>query len=155
MVVLSEELTHEHREIDAGIEAFVAGLGNGEVNPEPLTKAFADLRRHIWLEEEFLFPPLRQAGLMMPVMVMLREHGELWQAMAAIDELVAAGSTDHEQVRGHCTTILSQLNEHNTKEEPIIYPHAETDLSEDAAAELIDFWKTGELPPGWVCQQAG
>ena len=47
------------------------------------------LRRHIYLEEEFLFPPLRAAGMMAPLFVMVRQHGELWDAMRALDALLA------------------------------------------------------------------
>jgi len=28
----------------------------------------------------FLFPPLRDAGMVAPVFVMLREHGQMWRA---------------------------------------------------------------------------
>ena len=59
---LSAVLVHEHNEIDAGIEAFLEGLSLGETRMQELTRAVEALRRHIYLEEEFLFPPLRAAG---------------------------------------------------------------------------------------------
>jgi hemerythrin-like domain-containing protein len=154
---LPEALTREHREIDAGIETFVAGLDRGVVDPQPLLGAFDALRRHIYLEEEILFPPIRAAGLTMPLMVMLREHGALWELMDALTDLVGAsgsGGTDlaDERVLATCRELLAQLDQHNSKEEPIIYPHAETDLTDEAAAGLAEFLRTGSTPDGWVCE---
>lgn len=84
---LSAVLVHEHHEIDAGIEAFLAGLSLGETRMQELTRAVEALRRHIYLEEEFLFPPLQAAGMIPPVLVMLREHGEIWRTLDAIQIL--------------------------------------------------------------------
>lgn len=149
---LAAALTREHRDIDAGIEAFVAGLDAGEVRTEPLLTALHALRRHIYLEEEFLFPPLRNAGLMMPIMVMLREHGVIWQAMDALTD--GLGEEDSAASTTACRELLAILDQHNTKEEPIIYPQGDVALGEDARAELIDFLRHEDLPDGWVCQQA-
>jgi hemerythrin-like domain-containing protein len=150
---LSELLEREHREVDEGVEGFLAGTSEGSGDVEPLLRAMAGLRRHIYLEEEFLFPPLRGAGLMAPVLVMLREHGELWTAMDALDAALAddAGS---EGVRAGCHDLLERLDRHNTKEEAIIYPQADEALAESAGAELRAFLETGQLPDGWVAQQA-
>ena len=54
---------------------------HGKADPAPLAGAIAALRRHIYLEEEFLFPPLKTAGLMIQIFAMLRQHGDLWKAM--------------------------------------------------------------------------
>lgn len=148
-------LEREHREIDAGIEAFTESLTRGEFGPEPLRRAMDTLRRHIYLEEEFLFPPLRTAGLVGPVLVMLREHGELWQSMGALEALLAEGAdAGTATVRDRCRELLAQLDRHNSKEEPIVYPQAERVLTESATAELRTLIASGELPEGWVCRAA-
>ncbi|WP_446664770.1 hemerythrin domain-containing protein [Flexivirga sp. B27] len=153
---LATALTREHREIDSGIEEFVAGTERGEVRAQPLLGAMTALRRHIYLEETFLFPPLRAAGLMMPVMVMLREHGALWDAMGVIEsELTGADDTaDNTALLDRCRELLALLDQHNTKEEPIIYPRADLDLDEATHDDLADFLHAGETPEGWVCQNA-
>jgi regulator of cell morphogenesis and NO signaling len=62
---LGTALEHEHREIDAGIDAFRAAAADGESETEPdgavssLQRAIDALRRHIYLEEEFLFPAMQ------------------------------------------------------------------------------------------------
>lgn len=151
---LSVVLEREHHEIDRGIEAFIDKLAGGCVQPEPLSAAVEALRRHIYLEETFLFPPIREAGMVMPILVMLREHGELWRTMGVLADLLA-DRADSEQLRDTCHQLLAQLEQHNSKEEPIIYPHADTDLPPQVSAELARFIETGRRPDGWICQQAG
>jgi iron-sulfur cluster repair protein YtfE (RIC family) len=152
--VLSVVLEREHHEIDSGIEAFIEKLDGGSVQPEPLSAALEALRRHIYLEETFLFPPIREAGMVMPIFVMMREHGELWRTMGALTDLLV-DRADSEQLRDACHRLLGQLEQHNSKEEPIVYPHVDTDLPAQVRAELDRFIETGRAPDGWVCQQAG
>lgn len=161
---VADALTREHREIDAGIEAFVASAGTDEKNGDlsawaaPLLAAMTALRRHIYLEEEFVFPPIRDGGLVMPIMVMLREHGELWRAMDELSQLLETAADDpsrHEELVRRCSAMLDLLEAHNSKEEPIIYPHADADLPAEARAELQEFLRRGTMPEGWVCERAG
>jgi hemerythrin-like domain-containing protein len=153
---LSEALTREHEEIDAGIETFVAGIEGGAVDPEPVRRTIDALRRHIYLEEQFVFPPIRQAGVLMPVLVMLREHGTLWKLM---DDLIELLNDDNrpdvvDALATTCRELLTQLDQHNSKEEPLIYPHADSDLTEEATAALNEFLANGATPDGWVCEAA-
>ncbi|MGO1696469.1 MAG: hemerythrin domain-containing protein [Arthrobacter sp.] len=151
--ILSDALEREHREIDGGIEAFTAGATTGTYDDAALLRALAALRRHIYLEEVFLFPPLRDAGLMMPIMVMEREHGELWQLMDTVQAAHDGGAAPAELV-STCQELLSLLDRHNSKEEPIIYPQADTALEEQAHAQLQEFIASGTMPEGWVCHRA-
>ena len=143
---LAAALEREHREIDAGIEAFLATLER-----EPLQRAMDALRRHIFLEEEYLFPPLRDAGLFAPIFVMLREHGEIWDTL---QDLEAHLEDDAAATSNTCRRLLTQLDAHNAKEEPIIYPQADTVLSDAAGAGLHAFIAAGRMPAGWVCARA-
>lgn len=153
-LTLSAALTEEHREIDTAIETFIEKLECGSLQPELLTETLDALRRHIYLEEVFLFPPIREAGVVMPVFVMLREHGELWRTMDTLTDLVSDGG-DSRRLADTCTQLLDQLHQHNSKEEPVIYPNADTGLPPHTSAELTRFMETGRTPDGWVCQQAG
>ncbi|SJN28604.1 Hemerythrin HHE cation binding domain protein [Microbacterium esteraromaticum] len=147
---ITDALTREHRAIDGGIAAFLADT----VDATPLREAISALRRHIYLEETFLFPPLK-ATMMMPIFVMLREHGELWRGMdeteARLDEAQRAGDTDIQQ---QCRDLLTLLDAHNSKEEPIIYPRADADLAPDVRAELAEFIAIGAYPDGWASATA-
>ncbi|GAA0566948.1 hemerythrin domain-containing protein [Actinomadura livida] len=150
---LSAALEREHREIDEGIESFTAALAEGREDSVPLKRALEGLRRHIYLEEEFLFPPLREAGLMAPVFVMLREHGELWRTMDRLEAATARGPANP-QVRELCTELPGLLDRHNSKEEPILYPQADAVLEPGAIDRLRRFLASGRLPEGWACRQA-
>ncbi|MGH3002634.1 MAG: hemerythrin domain-containing protein [Gaiellaceae bacterium] len=149
---LAAALAREHREIDQAIEAYLAAAP-GEGQPELLTQAMTALRRHIFLEEEYLFPPLRDAGFVAPIFVMLREHGELWQTMQSLERELAADEADS-GLRGGCKWLLAQLEKHNSKEEPILYPHADSVLEAPASAELRAFLESGRMPDGWTCAKA-
>lgn len=154
MATLGQALESEHRQIDGGIEAFIASLDtDASADPAPLAAALSGLRRHIYLEEEFLFPPLKAAGLMGPIFVMLREHGMLWRAM---DELEAAlsGAAGKPELRQSCMDLLSLLSDHNSKEEPIIYTQADEILGTEASDELLEFLNKGTTPEGWVASAA-
>ncbi|HEX9042759.1 MAG TPA: hemerythrin domain-containing protein [Trebonia sp.] len=142
---LAAALEREHQEIDAGIAAFTAAPHD----QEPLTRAIQALRRHIFLEEEFLFPLLGEAepALRAPVFVMLREHAQIW---AVLDEMERAPGGNAALGR----QLASFLLHHNMKEERVLYPEADAVLSPAAAGRLRTFLGSGELPAGWVCVRA-
>ncbi|PRZ41253.1 hemerythrin HHE cation binding domain-containing protein [Antricoccus suffuscus] len=150
---LGAALEREHREIDGGIEAFTASGGKRQADLEPLIRAMAGLRRHIYLEEQFLFPPIRDAGMIPPIMVMLREHGELWESMDLLESALHA-DPETPDVQDLCRELLAKLASHNSKEEPIIYPQADRILSAEASTELRAFLDSGQMPEGWVCERA-
>jgi hemerythrin-like domain-containing protein len=153
METLGAALEREHREIDGAIEAFLVGRGERGDRVASLLQALEALRRHIYLEEEFLFPPMRDAGFVAPIYVMLREHGELWQTMEAIERDLATDAAEAVPP-ANCKSLLSQLEQHNSKEEPILYPHADTVLGAPASEELVAFLEGGRMPAGWVCAGA-
>lgn len=145
---LAAALEREHGEIDEAIESYLSSSGEGRA--EYLARALRALRRHIYLEEAFLFPPLRDAGFVAPVHVMLREHGELWRTMAAIECSLAEDA----DARGECRWLLALLEKHNSKEEPILYPHVDGVLGAPAGAALKAFLRSGRMPDGWTCANA-
>lgn len=150
---LATALEREHREIDVDIEAYVAGVAAGTPDTEPLVRAMAALRRHIYLEEELLFPPLRDAGMIAPIFVMLREHGQMWRALDAMGAQLRDGVAGT-AVADACQELAAQLENHNSKEEAILYSEADRVLAGTPGAELATFLATGELPAGWTCAKA-
>ena len=109
------------------------------------------LRRHIYLEEEIVFPHLPKGPLMMPLMVMRREHGELWQRMDALAEALG-GDSPEDGLADACQELLALLDDHNSKEEPIIYPHLDADLDPAEQERVRTLLEEGTLPDGWVCE---
>lgn len=147
---LSAALEREHLQIDAGIRAFLEDLEGGSVDADGLSATLAVLRRHIYLEEQLLFPPISRGAHMMAVFGMIRGHGEIWRTMNALDDLARAGA-DHATLRGACCRLLDQLADHNKVEEPVIYPAADTGLAPEVAAAVAEFLAAGRMPEGWTC----
>jgi len=150
---LAAVLEREHHDIDNGIEAFAALLAAGEVDAEPLRRAAGALRRHIYIEEALVFPPLRDAGLVAPVFVMLREHGQLWRTLDALDAELRLAS-DAPTLQKLCKELVVELQHHNPKEEQILYPQADQVLTALVNAQLRRFLDSGQMPDGWVCERA-
>ncbi|MGV0645909.1 hemerythrin domain-containing protein [Mycolicibacterium sp. XJ2546] len=151
---LSAALEREHRTIDRGIELF-ADSAHAEVTDEhrdALRQAVAVLRRHIYLEEEYLFPPLRAAGMVGPVMVMVHEHAHIWPLLEQLDDCLTRDSTD--TAAQLCRELLTLLGSHNWKEERILYPQADDTLSASDRDELTELVVTAQVPDGWVCHGA-
>lgn len=153
---LSAALEREHQEVDTGIASFLAKLAAGSVDADALRGTLAALRRHIYLEEQLLFPPISKGAQMMSVFGMIRGHGEIWRTMDALDDLAAGpgDAADHDELREACQRLLTLLADHNKVEEPVIYPAADTGLTPEQAAAVADFLESGRMPDGWVCAKA-
>lgn len=145
------DLESDHHSIDALLEEFVSGLEQG-VWAELFLEAARDLRLHIYVEELYLFPPLRAAGMLPPVLVMLREHGQMWTVLDEIQRTLAA--PDVAELRRLCDILTGMIGAHNDKEEAILYPAAaevlDPQTQEDIANALVD----ETVPEGWRCEMA-
>lgn len=67
-----------------------------------------------------MLPQLRDAGLFGPVMVMEREHGEIWAVLDALEAAITQGSA-RPDVTGDPAALTTLLANHNAKEEPIVH----------------------------------
>lgn len=150
---LDSALTREHREIDEGIEVFTRGEADPETRIASIRGAMAALRRHIYLEEAFLFPPLQEAGMFGPIFVMLREHGEMWTAMNGLDVELSDRPGSAATI-ALCQELVAGLEAHNLKEEQILYSQADGVLSAEATGALAKFLAAGAMPEDWVCDGA-
>jgi len=90
---------------------------------------------HFAAEEEVLFPAFEASTGMRsgPTQVMRMEHEELRFLLE--DLVVAVSEKDADGVRGHGEALLILLQQHNLKEENILYPMALAHAG-SAAAEL-------------------
>ena len=145
-ISLAAALEREHHEIDAGVAAFTAAPSDRQ----PLMRAIRALRRHIYLEEEFLFPLLREAepGLAAPIFIMLREHAQIWATLEMLERELDDGAVVGSAL---CRQLSVRLLHHNLKEEKILYPRADEALQPAAAGRLRAFLGSAGLPDGWVC----
>jgi len=135
---ISLRLTDDHHRCDrllAACEAAIAKIDWNAAN-EKMT-AFQDaLLHHFALEEEVLFPELEVAnpGAAGPTRVMRMEHQQMRQLL---DELAAAVRTrDRDTCLGDLETLHIVGQQHNAKEEGILYPLADRALG-DGSESLI------------------
>lgn len=148
---IADALEREHREIDSGLADFALALDAGEWHTESLQAAADALRRHIYIEEEILFPALRAAGLFGPVAVMLREHGDIWTTLDDLEQ-TAAEEMSEDNARLTYRRLASLLESHNEKEELILYPQSDIVVDTATRERVEDYLQHSTLPPEWVCQ---
>jgi len=93
------------------------------------------MARHFRMEEEILFPALQAAGGPAgPVQIMLMEHAQmndLLEQMAA-----ALAEKNAQSYGGIAETLLITVQQHNHKEEQILYPIADHVLAPQREAVL-------------------
>ncbi len=118
--------TADHRSCDstwAKVEAAV-DAGDATLAADTWIRFDDNLRRHLSMEEEVLFPALAAAGMphMGPIQVMLMEHEQM---RAVLDTMAGcADGGDWEGLADHGDTLLMLIQQHNVKEEGILYPMA-------------------------------
>lgn len=148
---LSQALEQEHREIDDAIKRCADAADASPEARADLERAVAELRWHIFVEEELLFPPLRAAGMTGPILVMLREHAQMWPMLDKLDQALRE-EFDQGALRTACRQLLILLQHHNPKEERILYPQVDRVLGEDTTGAIREFLSGGRVPADWICQ---
>lgn len=137
MTSIAEFMSHHHKECDDEFalaeESALAG------DWDEATSAFNTFRdsmaRHFLMEEKQLFPAIIDAGGPAgPVQVMLMEHEQMNDLLAQLAEALAAH--DAQRYAGLSETLLIVMQQHNHKEENILYPIADRVLENESAAVL-------------------
>lgn len=119
----------DHRECDSAWAALEAA-GSDPARQASLWVTFeARMRRHFAMEEEVLFPAIEEATGMRggPVAVMRHEHEQM---RGLLDEMARrATDADFDGVLDQGDTLLMLIQQHNSKEEGILYPIAQRALA--------------------------
>ena len=105
----------------------------------------AAMEHHFRQEEEGLFPAFEQAtgNTMGPTQVMRLEHQQMRQALAEMAQALAGGDLD--DLLGQSETLLILMQQHNIKEEQMLYPMCDRALSAAAGSVIQDM---RDLPLG-------
>jgi hemerythrin-like domain-containing protein len=128
-------MTHEHRECDelfAKAEAAV-DAGNWAVADEQFTAYDSLTRLHLRREEEVLFPEFESRTGMTsgPTAMMRIEHNQIRALLVSMTAALA--ERDTETFLGEAETLMILTQQHNMKEEQILYPMTDTTLASDAS----------------------
>jgi len=130
MSTLSTFMSSGHKTCD---EAFAiaeeAALGGNWHQASDAFNAFHnDMAQHFRMEEEILFPALiSSGGPSGPVSIMLMEHAQMNELIEQMADSVAG--QDAEEYGGLSETLLIVMQQHNLKEEQILYPIADRILA--------------------------
>lgn len=135
---ISQFLSADHRDGDRSLVALEGAVDGASwaAAENHLSAVAASLERHFSAEEGVLFPALEARHPMAsgPTSVMRSEHAQMRQLLQELQS--ALGRRDTEDCLGLCETLLLVLQQHNTKEEHILYPMADSALGGEAAAFL-------------------
>jgi iron-sulfur cluster repair protein YtfE (RIC family) len=135
---IARYFTEDHRRCDRLLAACESTIAAGAWDrADDATAAFRDaLVRHFAMEEEVLFPELEQVnpGATGPTGVMRMEHHQMRQLLDGLTASVRARDTD--TCFGDLETLHMISQQHNTKEEGILYPLADRSL-QGGSEELI------------------
>ena len=136
--MISQKMTADHRRCDelfAAAEASVAA-GGWVDGAEQLNRFARAMDRHLRIEEEVLFPAFEEdaGGVAGPTAVMCSEHRQMRRLMEEMAQAVEARSRD--EYLGLSETLMLLMQQHNMKEERILYPMLDRALSQH----------TGEVP---------
>jgi hemerythrin-like domain-containing protein len=130
MSTISSFLTTDHRACDeefANLENAVASQ-NWEKSQEQLNKFISDLTHHFSMEEKVMFPAFEDATGMTqgPTMVMRIEHEQMKQLLNSLQEDVNKKDKDH--FFGVSESLMMLMQQHNMKEEQMLYKMADMHL---------------------------
>jgi len=138
MPKITEVMSADHKRCDEMFAKAEDAISNDDW--ETGTTAFRDFHdateKHFSMEEAVLFPAFEQSTGMTsgPTQVMRMEHMQMRQLFADMDESVT--EKDKEKYLGLSETLIMVMQQHNTKEEQIVYVMADQSLQEKASDVL-------------------
>jgi hemerythrin-like domain-containing protein len=138
MTTIRSFMTDDHRRCDDLFAEAEQAIGKG--NLEAAQAAFGHFRTavlaHFASEEKTLFPSFEaKTGMSMgPTQVMRMEHEQMRALFNDAADALKAG--DSEEYLGIADTLLIMMQQHNMKEENILYPMCDQHLSSELAPLL-------------------
>ena len=136
MITLSSLMTDDHRACDhdfARIETQV-DRGDWSAAAAAMTDFARALDTHFSVEERLLFPRFEAATGMQngPTAVMRAEHADMREFLERMTGAIQ--QQDADEFGGEAETLLIMIQQHNMKEENILYPMCEARLADQIAA---------------------
>lgn len=134
MTSISAFLTPDHQHCDTLFAAAedAAGRGEWQTAAEAWARFHDALRHHFAMEEEVLFPAFESRTGMThgPTQVMRMEHRQMGDLLNQLADALARQDTD--AFLGDCETLLITMQQHNMKEEQMLYHMADQVLAGEA-----------------------
>lgn len=139
MVNISEHMSSEHKRCDAlYLEAEKAATDGDWTTTRQAYEDFClSMEQHFKMEEKVLFPEFEQAqgSEMGPTQVMRHEHEQMRSLMGTTQQ--ALDTEDKDEFLGEAETLLMFMQQHNAKEEMMLYPAADQILADKNEQTLL------------------
>lgn len=145
MQIISEYMQQDHRDCDELFVQVEASASDG--NWDDATRHFDAynnmVERHLKMEEEVMFPAFETAtgNTDGPTVVMRMEHEQMRGLLKILKTCL--DSQDQQQFLGLTETLMMLTQQHNMKEEQMLYPMTDQALS-DSASVLAEMQAVGE-----------
>ncbi|NHZ69710.1 MAG: hemerythrin domain-containing protein [Thermotogales bacterium] len=144
MVAISKFFSNQHRACDTAFEKMEEAISDGDwPQAETLFDQLSrDTLQHFSNEEQGLFPLFEEKTGMRagPTQVMRGEHVELRELLQRMGDAVRG--KDQDEALGTAETFFLFLQQHNVKEEQVLYPMADQALQgslQELAAKVPGF----------------
>jgi len=138
---IKEYLTNDHRKCDEIFAAMEDKASSSLESARELTQTFiSDMERHFQMEERVMFLEFEtKTGMTQgPTAMMRQEHIQMRGLMSQMIESIDAD--DKDKFFGLSETLMILLQQHNMKEEQMLYNIAQQHLSaeSDRIVEMMD-----------------
>ncbi len=134
MADIKSFLTNDHRECDELFAQMEQKASKGTLaDAVSMYKAFSDAtEHHFQMEEKVMFPEFEQKTGMVqgPTEMMRQEHQQMRSLMKQMGEAIE--NEDKNKFFGLTETMMIMLQQHNMKEEQMLYSMAQQHLAADA-----------------------
>lgn len=148
METISRHLGTDHKRCDDFFaQAETAVAATLWTNAELAMNAFVEaLEQHFAMEEQVLFPAFEEAtgSTQGPTAVMRMEHRQMREAISAMNEYLQRRDADG--FLGYSETLNTLMQQHNMKEENILYPMTDRVL-DGRQDEIIGAMRSAGVAP--------
>ena len=136
-------LGDHHRQCDELFAAIEQAIGAGawEKAAECFSRFEKSMQQHFAVEESILFPAFEaRTGMTMgPTAVMRSEHAQIRELMEAAAAAIAAHDAD--DYSGYAETLHIMTQQHNMKEENVLYPMCDQHLAAQTSVLVTEMRK--------------
>ena len=133
MNTIKEYLTSDHRKCDGIFAVMEEKASSSLVEAKEITEEFvADMERHFQMEERVMFAEFEAKTGMTegPTAMMRMEHAQMRNLMSGLLEAISLD--DKDKFFSVSETLMILLQQHNMKEEQMLYPMAQQHLSAES-----------------------
>ncbi len=143
MDAITDFMAEDHRSCDALFVAVEQAVARGawQAAGNEFRRFHDAMLHHFAAEESVLFPLFEQRTGMYrgPTQVMRGEHSQIRQLLSAAESALAESNAD--DYAGTAETLLIMLQQHNVKEENVLYPMCDQYLADQLETLLPELQK--------------